>query len=170
MHRPLAFILLVALSLALASPALAHPVAGASPAAALTPGALVVAPVLDETIAAAPSGPSTPWTVIGLLGGLALAVGIGRRRALVLALAVVILFLAFETGLHSTHHLGNPDDASHCVVASTSAQLSADVAPDHIQSLVAPAPTAPAPALVTPATGTRAVAPDAGRGPPSLPV
>jgi hypothetical protein len=78
--------------------------------------------------------------------------------------------LAFETGLHSAHHLGQADEASRCAVAAMATQLNADLAgtaldtvPVHVVEILAAAPAPP----VVPA---RADAPDAGRAPPVLPV
>jgi len=46
-----------------------------------------------------------------------------RRRAVVLALAGILAGFAFETGVHSAHHLGHEDGAAACAVASATGHL-----------------------------------------------
>jgi hypothetical protein len=53
---------------------------------------------------------------VGIAGAALLA---RRRRSLALALAVGAVVLAFESGLHSVHHLDSPSDAARCAVAAT---------------------------------------------------
>jgi hypothetical protein len=61
-----------------------------------------------------------------LLGALAvgIALGLRRPRRLVAGLAMLVLVLASEAGLHSAHHVGAPRDAAACSVAVTTAHLS----------------------------------------------
>ena len=157
----LVVLLVLALVALVAGPAFSHEPA---PAPAPIP---VVAQALTETIAAAAPGPSLPWTVIAAVVTMA-GVGAWRpRRAVAVALVLVAVVLAFETGVHSTHHLGRADDASQCVVAGVSAHLSAnlvDITLDVPRAVVTDTPvTAPAPPAVT----ARVIAPDAGRAPPA---
>ena len=157
----LSFTLLLAVALAAAAPASAH--TGARD------GAVTVAPVvLHETITAAPALPSVPWTALATLVGVALGLAARPRRALALTLAVVVALLAFETGVHSTHHLGRADEATHCLVAWMSAQLSADLVGAAIEASLALEPAATSPALATPDVPSRHIAPDAGRAPPTF--
>jgi hypothetical protein len=74
--------------------------------------------------------------------------------------------LAFETGVHSTHHLGQPDEFSRCVVAGVSAQLSADLVDVTLDTPPSPVPNTPLVVPAAPAVAARVVAPDAGRAPP----
>jgi MYXO-CTERM domain-containing protein len=61
------------------------------------------------------------WLAVALIGLAAAARWRRRGAATLTALALVVL--AFETGLHSVHHLGDEAAASHCTVASASSQL-----------------------------------------------
>ena len=127
---PLVLLFLFAAVLTAAAPALAH-----------TPKPIVadvVAPTLHETLSALPPAPSLPWAAVALLAAVATCVVCRQRRAVAVTLVLVVALLAFETGVHSTHHLGKADDATHCVVASMSTQVSADVV--HVVFDVAPAP------------------------------
>jgi hypothetical protein len=105
--------------LALAAPALAH---DATRAADSTAG--VLSPATSEASAPASSAepPAAGLTWLAL-GAVALAIRRRPRRAVVLALALVLLIFAFETALHSVHHLGG-EQASHCAVASVATHLS----------------------------------------------
>jgi hypothetical protein len=70
---------------------------------------------------AAISGPATSVVLVA-----ALAAGVGltlSRRRLALGLAFMLLVLGFETGLHSTHHLGESARAPECAVAAATAHL-----------------------------------------------
>lgn len=81
------------------------------------------------------------------------------------ALALLLVLLAFETGLHSVHHLAEP--GRPCVVAAASAHVAGTVleavtvgvpgAPTGMSALL-PAPSAPA---------SRPPAPALGRAPPA---
>jgi hypothetical protein len=67
------------------------------------------------------SGPSSvvAWLVIAIVG-----LAAPSRRRIVASLAVLALaVLAFETGVHSVHHLGDEAGASQCSVASASTHL-----------------------------------------------
>lgn len=56
------------------------------------------------------------------VAGLGLAWALRRhRRGWPVALAVVVACGAFETSLHSVHHLDDPDGAAKCAVAAASA-------------------------------------------------
>lgn len=61
-----------------------------------------------------------------LLGVLAVGIALSlcRPRRLVAGLAMLVLVLAFEAGLHSAHHVGAPREAAACSVAVATAHLS----------------------------------------------
>jgi hypothetical protein len=154
----LGFTLLLAVVLAVAAPAGAHTVA---------PDTVAVAPVvLHETLTAAPALPSVPWTALAALLGVVLGIAARPRRTLALTLALVVALLAFETGVHSTHHLGRADEATHCLVAWMSTQLSADIVDVTVEASLAILPAATSPPPATPDVPSRHIAPDAGRAPP----
>ena len=169
MHRAALAVLLLTALVAGVCPANAHVVtpAPAGPAPAVPP--LVVAAVLHEAITAAPADPGAPWAAVALLTALSLAAVSRRRRVVAVALIAVIALLAFEAGVHSTHHLGKADDAAQCIVASVSAQLSADVSGVPVPAAVALAPTAVVLVLATPVVAIHGIAPDVGRAPPAFP-
>jgi hypothetical protein len=83
-------------------------------------------------------------------------------------LALLVTVVVFESGVHAVHHLGDPDGAARCAVASVTSHLSGAADP----------PQTPQPALdattdhlivVEPlALGTRPLSPQRGRAPPSL--
>jgi hypothetical protein len=67
---------------------------------------------------AAPTPPALPWTVIAA-AALAATVGTRRpRRAVALAIVFVLALFAYETGVHSVHHLNDRAASAACVVAS----------------------------------------------------
>ncbi len=114
------------------------------------------APAFDGTIA---------WLLGALVVTLALAGRRSPRRAAALTLAVLLAMLAFETGLHSVHHLGDPE--AGCVLAATSAHLAAVAAPTVD---VVPAPLAASESLAVAASSAlpdRQFRPDEGRAPPA---
>ena len=141
----------------------------AAPAAAHLPEhtpVVVPLPALTETITAAAPEPAVPWVALASLAAIALVSAWRPRRVIALVLVLVAAVFAFEAGVHSTHHLGQRDDARHCVVAGISAQLSADL----VDTTVAAGPAAvvqhPFASCTTPDIAARSVAPDAGRAPP----
>ena len=137
---------------------LAAPVQGATASVVPTP---------LEILSAGTPEPSLPSAALLLLGAVAVAAISRQRRLVAITLVAIVALLAFETGLHSTHHLGKPDDAAHCAVAWMSAQLSADVVDVTVET-PAVAPQTIAPALASPVHAERAIAPDAGRAPPAF--
>jgi hypothetical protein len=148
-------------------PAAAHrpPAADALPAASI----VVPVPSLTEVVTSAAPAPAPPWAAIAVVAVAALAVAWRPRRVLALTLVLVAGVLAFETGVHSTHHLGQPEEAAACAVAAMATQLNADLVgtaldtvPVHVVEIL---PAAPGPPVVP----ARPLAPDAGRAPPVLP-
>jgi MYXO-CTERM domain-containing protein len=162
MTRRLLTLAALAATLAVAGPAAAHvgapqaePLVVAPAAAAATPG--------PEAVSAGGSATPGPW-LLAAVGALALAAGLRRRRAAVTVLLVLLVLGAFETGLHSAHHLDG--DAAECAVAGAAAQVGgltvAAVAverPDVVLRAAAADPVAVA--------SSRALPPDLGRAPPA---
>jgi hypothetical protein len=166
----LLFALLVVAVLTIGGPAWAHDRSSVGGAPA-RPTAATAAPVVAtplEIISAGTPEPSLPLAALLLLGGVGVAALSRQRRVVALTLVAIVALLAFETGVHSTHHLGKPDDAAQCAVAWMSAQLSADVVDVTVET-PALAPQANAPLLASSVLAERAIAPDAGRAPPTLP-
>jgi hypothetical protein len=101
-----------------------------------------------------------------LVAGIAAALTLigRRRRAVAVACMALLLLVAFESAVHSVHHLAD-QPGGHCVIASASAHASG-IAVDTV-ALGRPAETltvvgvAP---IVFPAA--RPAAPDLGRAPP----
>jgi hypothetical protein len=145
--------LLLALALlVLAGPATAHLVAPEAPA--IIPG-----------LSAAPAPPAPPWYLLGALALAAVSARHRPRRALVVALALLLCVFAFENAFHSVHH--GLDPQQQCTVAAASAHLAAvqvdDVGPSSIVLPVVGRADAAPPASVL----TRFLSPDQGRAPPS---
>jgi hypothetical protein len=95
-------------------------------------------------VAAEPPGPA--WIVVLALAA-SLALGRRRpRRVLALGLVLVLSFFAFEGAIHSVHHLGSPDRATRCPIASAATQTTGtvvepvDVLPALILAALAGAP------------------------------
>jgi hypothetical protein len=132
-----------------------------APAAAWAHGRAV--PVRD--LAAAPA-PSADELLLASLAAV-IALGLGGRRRLAVALAIVLAGLGFEIGLHSTHHLADPVRAAACVVAGVTVHLSGTPvdAPGLDPTVTrAPDPAPPAPR----GHGLRhRAAPHEGRAPPA---
>src|SRR5687768_749326 len=106
--------LLLALTLVVAagSPAWSH--VGVMELPADTP-APVAAPV-TFLVAATPE--ATPiWPFVAVLVAAALA-ALPPRRAVALALVLLLALFAVESGVHSVHHLADQQGAAQCVVAA----------------------------------------------------
>jgi hypothetical protein len=141
--------------LALSTPAVAH---------VSTETPVDFMPLRIETLAAA--GPSTEGfgTLAAAMAAVILLIA-RRRRTVAVACTALLLLLAFESGVHSVHHLADQPD-SQCVVASASAHTGG-VAVDTI-AFVPPAETLSAIAVALAASPTsRPAAPDLGRAPPT---
>ena len=152
--------LVVATVLTAATPAVAH--------TPLRPVVVVTLPTLNETLTAAAPAPALPWVAVAVLATVALVGAWRPRRAVAMGLVLMLGLLAFEAGLHSTHHLGQPDEFSRCVVAGVSAQLSADLIDVTFDTPTSPVPDTPLVVPAAPAIAARLVAPDAGRAPPAF--
>ena len=94
------------------TPSWAHEAVRA-PAQSATDAAWNAAPHDDTVIA------SLIFTALAALIGFSLR----RPRRLVASLAILLLVLTFEAGLHSAHHVGEPDQSAACVVAMATAHL-----------------------------------------------
>ena len=145
----------------LSTPAMAHVVASA----AVEIGPVEAAPPHVTIVAAAAPALDGLGTLMAATTAAAILMA-RRRRAVALACMALLLVVAFESGVHSVHHLTDAPD-SHCVVASASTHIGglgvATVAVDR------PAETITAVA-VTPAGAptARPAAPDRGRAPPRV--
>jgi hypothetical protein len=137
-------------------------------AAPVTPSAGAVASRI-EFLAAAPAPDVPLWVALAGLVLVALLLRAPRRVAAT-TFALLIAVLAFETGVHAVHHLGDRHAASHCAVASVAPHVggttdppstgmpSLDVSADAV--IVADAAVLPAPSLGA----------YPGPAPPALPV
>jgi hypothetical protein len=164
-------LVVVAAVLTIGGPAWAHNRSSVdvTPAASAQGATAPVVSTPLEILSAGTPEPSLPWAALLLLGAVAIGAISRQPRLVAITLVAIVALLAFETGVHSTHHLGKPDDAAHCAVAGMAAQLSADVVDVTVET-PALAPQTIAPALASPVLAERAIAPDAGRAPPALPV
>jgi hypothetical protein len=159
-HRPLA-------ASAEMSAGLFAPVGEAPPdavAAAADPG-----PASDVTRSAptlvAASASAPPVIALVVLAVLLAAVAVSPRRALVVALVLVLAVLTFEAGVHSVHHLGDAQPA--CTIAAVSAHVSGISVDSPDASARASDPSDPL-ALPPPApVRATTLAPHESRGPPS---
>jgi hypothetical protein len=154
----------------LATATLAAWLGAATPAGAHSgvPGPVVAEPApADLALSASREPPGVPWA---LLVGVIAAAGVARRhprRAVGVALVLVLAVFAFEDGLHSVHHGADRTAVESCAVASAAAHLAA----------TAVDPVAPSDAILAAVEGTVDVAqavpvarlfcPDQGRAPPS---
>jgi len=167
-HRLSLALLLTLAILVIAGPAAAHVVAPA-PAAAVLPA--TETPAIVPVLSAAPTPSALPWHLaIALAGVLALAVVTARhrpRRALVVALALLLCVFAFENALHSVHHGFDPKQQEECTVAAVSAHLAAVQVDDLGPSSIVLRVVGRAEAVPSPLARTRFLSPDQGRAPPS---
>src|SRR5262249_52148188 len=131
------------------------------------PSVTLPAPALSWT--AAPMPVPVPWHLVALLVAFA-ALGARRpRRALGLALILLLAVFAFESGVHSVHHLADPAHGDHCAVAGASQHVSGTEVP----AVLVPESLPQAPhdvALAAPTARVQLIGPEQGRAPPALPV
>jgi hypothetical protein len=162
----LALLLTLAI-LAIAGPAAAHIVSPA-PSAVVLPTA--EAPAIIPVLSAAPAPPALPWYLFAALAAALLAVVPAwhrPRRALAVALALLLCVFAFENALHSVHHGFDPQQQEECTVAAASAHLAAVEVDDiGLSSIVLPV-IGRAEAAPPASPLTRFLSPDQGRAPPS---
>lgn len=166
-RRPRVFVPVVLTALVLlatAGPAAAHsPNLSASSLAGAPDAIDTIVPVLT----AAPAPPALPWYLPVVLALGVAAVWRRPRRALAVALVMLLCVFAFENALHSVHHGLDPKQQTECTVAAAAAHLAA-VQVDGITP----------PSLVLPTAGgaveagrsvalIRFLSPEQGRAPPS---
>ena len=119
-------LVVVALWGAMLTPAEAHRGATVDVAEAPAPPSLL--PVAAEepsrhAWSAAPAAPIPAWPLVAALVALGLAGARKPRRALALALVVVVAIFTLETGVHSVHHLTDVDRGESCAMASASQHI-----------------------------------------------
>jgi hypothetical protein len=96
---------------------------------------------------AAPTPPAIPWPVVLAVAVVSIAAWRRPRRALALAIVLILGLLAFENGVHSVHHLNDLrhlDDlrsGATCTVAAATAQLSGTPVDNAVE--VQPIPASP---------------------------
>jgi hypothetical protein len=121
-------------------------------------------PRTSPTLVAAPSG-SPPVIALVVLAALLGVAAVRPRRALVVALVLVLAVLTFEAGVHSVHHLGDAQPA--CTIAAVSAHLSG-ISVDSPDASALASDTSDPLALPPPAPVRAAtLAPHESRGPPA---
>lgn len=140
--------------LALSTPAVAH-VSTSTP--------VELPPTTLEALTAATPSPGGLAALVAAMA-VALLLVARSRRAVAVACFALLLVVAFESGVHSVHHLTD-QPGGQCVVASASAHIGGVAVvtvafdrPAQVISPVAPAPTG--------APAARPAAPDLGRAPP----
>lgn len=157
--------LFLALAVVLAAPALSWGHAGPVPDS--LPEARVLGNILSSPPVTDGSSPSPLALTLMLVATLGLPWLIRLpRRVAILALAVVLSVFAFESALHSVHHLLDRQEAAKCQVLGASHHLSgtragvADMERPPL-TMAGPSPTYDAHGLPTPF-----LRPDQGRAPP----
>jgi hypothetical protein len=166
-------LLLVALtfvSLGVATPVWAH----SEHAAALsTPGTdrhvdvASTAPSVAALTLSAADVPAFPWPLL-VAALIAIALGWRRpRRALALAMVLLLAVLCFEDGLHSVHHLTGQAKPVRCAIATATAHLMA-TAVDSVATTDIVLPVVPVAIEIAQSDPVaRFLCPDQGRAPPS---
>jgi hypothetical protein len=123
------------------------------------------------TLSPARSAGSVPPAAasLGLTFVLTLVLGLGivaPRRALVLALVLVLGVLAVETGVHSVHHLADRQAAAECAVAWATAHVPGATQPTAPDATWVPTPLGAVPLPTVDRPGRRSSRPGEGRAPP----
>jgi hypothetical protein len=94
---------------------------------------------------AAPTPPTVPWPIVLAVAAVSIAAWRRPRRALALAIVLILGLFAFENGVHSVHHLNDlrhVDDlrsGATCTVAAATAQLSGTPVDCAIETQLIPA-------------------------------
>jgi hypothetical protein len=112
--------------------------------------------------------PLDAWTMAALATIALLIAAARRRKSLGGALIVLTLWMGFEAGAHSVHHLGQPTQESRCAVASITAHGSAIPSEANVCVGIVLAQTRIASDLEPAAQGPEAAATHEGRAPPRL--
>jgi hypothetical protein len=184
--KSLAVLVLLGLAaLSAPGPLSAHPGARSASPRAIEPapprGAAVPAPAgterspattPEETTQASsrppsPGVPGLPIATTLALAALGLAAGrLGGRRTVALLAAVVAVAFAFESGVHSVHHIAEASGATGCAVASAASTVAGVTdAPSTRTAVHAPPSAVPADARPL-RLSVAAPAPFQGRAPP----
>jgi hypothetical protein len=71
---------------------------------------------------AAPAPPAIPWPGLFAVAAAIIVVRV-PRRALALATVLILGLFAFESGVHSVHHLNNPQSRAACSVAAATVHV-----------------------------------------------
>jgi hypothetical protein len=173
--------LLVALAVAAlvalgsSAPALAH-VEAPVPALAPSPALDAELTALFPIAAAEPALPPLAERVPGGLGWPAVLAGLAAlallrrapRRAVVLAVVLLLAVFAFENGVHSVHHGADRHHMTSCALSAASSHLSATLV-DHLVCAEAMLYTlGSAPISEQPAPIARPLGAHQGRAPPSI--
>jgi hypothetical protein len=108
------------------------------------------------------------WIVAAFAAIALLIAAAHRRKTLGAALIAMTLWMGFEAGAHSVHHLGQPSEEGRCAVASVTAHSSAIPSVAHACVAVLLAQTGIARDLEPAAQGHGLAAPHEGRAPPRL--
>ena len=148
-----------------------EPVAPLAPAAASFAAAPApMAPVLDSRALALAA---LVLTALLLAGIPVLTRGMTARSvrgSLAVALVAVLCAIAFESAIHSVHHLSSEQEAARCSLASVSTNVSADVGPGPAVDVVLSAERSSVAVAEAVAPGRPPRRHEAGRAPPpSLP-
>jgi hypothetical protein len=135
-----------------------------------TPSAAPMPVLAMERLAwsAAPTPPALPWPLMLSVATLMLLGSRRPRRALAVALILVVAVFAFESGVHSVHHLGEAERGEGCALAAASQHLTGtevDVV-GLVETLPLTRQVATADALIE---RVRLVGPDQVRAPPAFP-
>lgn len=162
----------VALLVAAAVPAMAHPAASTVPAAAPAapePGAATppAAPGASENPPPSDSPGLAPWIAASVLLVAGVLLRRFSRRTLVLCLVLLLTLFAFENALHSVHHGFDAKQAGGCTVAMASTHLSAVTVDGVGQTAVVLAAAGHAVQPGRSLLPARWLGPDQGRAPPA---
>jgi hypothetical protein len=165
-HWVSAILILAATCLSIPAGAWAH--GGAASGALME--APIEAPALAAALSAAPAEPGWPWAALAGVLATVLAAWRRPRRALGLALVLLLALFAFEGGLHSVHHGLGKSSLSTCPIAAASLQLSATGVGEPAAADVILLPTGRAAEFDPVDPAIRPPCPDQGRAPPSATV
>ena len=118
----------------------------------------------------AESAAASPWPLLAVVAAVTTALLLRRpsaRRVLALAFVAVLTVLAFETAVHSVHHIDEPDAGASCQVLTGTSQdngVAAPVADLSVQPDVPVTVVAVDPAWLLPSCSIRV---PTGRAPPA---
>jgi hypothetical protein len=158
MHRGIAAVVVSAVATLWSAPSWAHTAERAFD---------LPAPITAPTTIA-PDVPLDAWTLAAFATIAILIAAARRRKSLGGALIVLTLWMGFEAGAHSVHHLGQPTQESRCAVASITAHGSAIPSEANVCVGIVLAQTRIASDLEPAAQGPEAAATHEGRAPPRL--